>query len=153
MGALKLVFMATSRSASEPRFWPVQRLRGVHVLLVEDHEDLRELLAMALRSAGASVLEADGVTAAVAALRSEEFSVLVSDIAMPGRDGYDLLRWARSPDAPRTTRTIPAVAVTAFTSAADRAKALASGFAEHVSKPVDMPMLIETVARLAAVES
>ena len=145
--------MATNGTASQPRFWPVQRLRGVRVLLVEDHEDLRELLAMALRGAGASVFEADGVTAAVTALQSEEFSVVVSDIAMPGRDGYDLLRWARSPDAPRTTRTIPAVAVTAFCSAADRAKALDAGFAEHVSKPVDMTKLIEIVASLAPVES
>jgi CheY-like chemotaxis protein len=145
--------MATSHTASAPGFWPIQRLRGVRVLLVEDHEDLRELLAMALRGAGATVFEADGVPAATAALRSDEFSVLVSDIAMPGQDGYDLLRWARSLDAPRRTRTVPAVAVTAFTSAADRAKALAAGFAEHVSKPVDMPMLIEIVAHLAAVES
>jgi CheY-like chemotaxis protein len=122
------------------------------VLLVEDHEDLRELLAMALRGAGANVFDVDGVTAAIAALRSVQFSVLVSDIAMPGRDGYDLMRWVRSVDAPRTTREIPAVAVTAFSSAADRAKALAAGFAEHVSKPVDMPMLIDTVARLAGVD-
>lgn len=145
--------MATSRAAAAPRFWPLQRLRGVRVLLVEDHEDLRDLLAMALRAAGASVFEVDGVTAAIAALRSDQFSVLVSDIAMPERDGYDLMQWARSLDAPRTTRALPAVAVTAFSSAADRAKALAAGFAEHVSKPVDMPMLIEIVARLAAVES
>ena len=122
-------------------------------MLVEDHEDLRELLAMAFRSAGASVFEADGVKAAVAALQSGEFSVLVSDIAMPGLDGYDLMRWIRSPEAPEATRVIQAVAVTAFASATDRAKALAAGFAEHVSKPVDIPILIEIVARLAAAES
>src|SRR6478735_7191112 len=95
-----MALMATCPTASAPQFWPLQRLRGVRVLLVEDHEDLRELLAMALRGAGASVCEVDGVTAAVAALRSSAISVLVSDIAMPGRDGYDLLRWTRSLDAP-----------------------------------------------------
>src|SRR6188768_2946390 len=101
--------MATSRTAAAPQFWPLQRLRGVRVLLVEDHEDLRELLAMAMRAAGASVFEADGVAAAVAALQGNQFSVLVSDIAMPGRDGYDLMRWARSLDAPEATRAIQAV--------------------------------------------
>ena len=145
--------MATSQIARAPRFWPAQRLRGVRVLLVEDHDDLRELLALAFRSAGASVFEVDGVTAAVTALQSDEFSVLVSDIAMPGLDGYDLLRWIRSPEAPEATRVIQAVAVTAFASDTDRAKALAAGFAEHVSKPVDIPILIEIVARLAAAES
>ena len=55
--------------------------------------------------------------------------------------------------ATKRPRTIPAVAVTAFSSAADRAKALDAGFAEHVSKPVDMAKLIEIVARLAPVES
>lgn len=145
--------MATSHTVSAPQFWPRQRLRGVRVLLVEDHEDLRELLAMTLRAVGANVFEVDGVGAAVDALRGAEFSVLVSDIAMPGRDGYDLLKWARSLDAPPAARALPAVAVTAFGSETDRAKALAAGFAAHVSKPVDMPLLLDIVARLAAVES
>jgi CheY-like chemotaxis protein len=109
-------------------------------------------MALALRGAGANVTEADSVVVAVDALRRDKFSVLVSDIAMPGQDGYDLIRWLRSSDAPRTSRTIPALAVTAFSSPEDRAKALAAGFAEHVPKPVDVPMLIDIVARLGAVE-
>ena len=80
-------------------------------------------------------------------------TVLVSDIAMPGQDGYDLIRWVRSLDAPQTARNIPAVAVTAFVRSEDREKALAAGFAEHVPKPVEMSKLIDVVARLGALES
>jgi CheY-like chemotaxis protein len=147
---LLLRLMMTSPAASAHQHRTVEHLTGVSVLVVEDHEDLRELLAMGLRNEGASVTETDGVDTALCALRSREFSLLVSDIAMPGRDGYDLIRWVRSVDAPRATRSIPAVAVTALASAADRAKALAAGFTEHVAKPIDMPMLIEILARLAA---
>ena len=145
--------MVTRRTASAPQPQPVSRLDGLRLLLVEDHDDARELLALALRGAGASVTEADSVPVAVDALQRDEFSVLLSDIAMPGQDGYDLLRWVRSVDAPRTTRTIPAVAVTAFAAPGDRAKALAAGFAEHVAKPVEMSTLIEIVARLGTAEN
>lgn len=144
--------MVTRQTASGPQLQPVSRLDGLRLLLVEDHDDARELLALALRGAGASVTEADSVRVAVAALQRDIFSVLVSDIAMPGQDGYDLLRWVRSLDAPRTTRTIPAVAVTAFAAPEDRAKALAAGFAAHIAKPVEMSTLIEIVARLGTAE-
>jgi CheY-like chemotaxis protein len=145
--------MVTIRPASAPQVRRPPHLHGLRLLLVEDHDDARELLAHALRGAGAIVTEADSVAGAVDALRRDEFSVLVSDIAMPGQDGYDLIRWVRSIDAPRTMRTIPAVAVTAFSAPEDRAKALAAGFAEHVPKPVEMSMLIDIVARLGTAES
>jgi CheY-like chemotaxis protein len=130
---------------------PPSALAGLRLLLVEDHDDARELLAIALRNAGASVTEADCVPVAVDALRSEEFSVLISDIAMPGQDGYDLMRWVRSVDAPRNARAIPAVAVTAFTDPEDRKLAFAVGFAEHLPKPVALSTLIDVVARLGSV--
>jgi len=145
--------MATGEPASAPPIRLDSRLQGLRLLIVDDHDDARELLAIALRGAGARVTEADCVTVAVDALLQNEFSVLVSDIAMPGSDGYDLIRWVRSFDAPRTARSMPAVAVTAFASAGDRARAFAAGFAEHVPKPVEMSRLIDIVARLGAAES
>jgi CheY-like chemotaxis protein len=132
---------------------PASGLLGLRLLLVEDHDDARELLAIALRNAGANVTEADSVAVAVDALQRGDFSVLVSDIAMPGQDGYDLMRWVRSSEAPRNTRALPAVAVTAFTDPEDRRKALAVGFAEHVPKPVELSALIDIVARLGSVTS
>jgi CheY-like chemotaxis protein len=126
-------------------------LQGLSLLLVDDHDDARELLATVLSGAGASVTEADGVAGAIEAFQRDEFSVLVSDIGMPGRDGYDLIRWVRSLDAPSTARSIPAVAVTAFGAPKDRERALAAGFGEHVPKPFEPATLIEIIARLATV--
>jgi CheY-like chemotaxis protein len=140
--------MVTRRSASAPNIPALPRLQGLSLLVVDDHDDARDLLATLLRGAGANVTEAESVVMAVDALRREAFSVLVSDIAMPGQDGYDLIRWIRSPDAPGSARSIPAVAVTAFGMPEDRARALAAGFEEHVPKPVEVATLIEIIARL-----
>jgi CheY-like chemotaxis protein len=121
----------------------------LNVLVVDDHEDARELMAMILEHAGAQVRQADSVPVALRAAAEEEFCVLVSDIAMPGEDGYDLIRRLRSGDGLPHARTVPAVAVTAFAATEDRKKALAAGFQEHLAKPLDATSLIEAVARLA----
>jgi CheY-like chemotaxis protein len=129
---------------------PADSLSGLQLLLVEDHEDTRELLAMSLRRAGATVIEAPSVSVAIEELRNGDFAVLVSDIGMPDQDGYDLMRWVRSSDAPEKTRAIPAIAVTAFTDLEHRKRALAVGFAEHLAKPVKLTTLIAAVARLGS---
>ncbi len=139
--------MSPSQRALAPAGRP---LDGLRILLVEDHDDTRELLALVLRDAGATITEANGVAAAIDALTRDPFSVLVSDIAMPDQDGYDLIRWLRSSALPDSRRNMPAVAVTAFGATEDRANALREGFVEHLTKPVDAAKLIAAVARVAA---
>ncbi len=95
-------------------------LQGVRVLLVEDERDTRELLSVALAGYGARVRAAASVNEALDALRAAVPDVLVSDIGMPGRDGYDLLDAVRSADEPRIS-TVPAIALTAYAKPEDRA--------------------------------
>jgi CheY-like chemotaxis protein len=125
-------------------------LQGFHVLVVDDHEDARELVALVLEGAGARVTQAESVRVAMSAIAGDDFSVLVSDIGMPMEDGYDLIRRLRVDADSHRRRPLPAVAVTAFTQPEDRKKALAAGFQEHIAKPFDGPALVEVVARLAA---
>lgn len=124
-------------------------LLNIHVLVVDDHDDARELVAMALEGAGAKVTQADSVPSAIAAVANDDFAVLVSDIGMPGEDGYALIRRVRAGETGTRAARIPAVAVTAFSAPEDRRKALSAGFQEHVAKPFEIAALVELVARLA----
>ena len=122
-------------------------LRGVHVLAVDDEHDALGLLRDTLEVAGARV---STMTSAQAALdRIEELTpdVLVTDIGMPGMDGYDLIKRVRLSPVP-AVRDVPAAALTAFARSDDRAKALQSGFEMHLSKPVDPGELVAAVASL-----
>ena len=122
-------------------------LAGVRVLVVEDMADTRELIAVALRSRGAEVFSAASGFEGLATLAETRPDVVVSDIAMPGMDGYTFVRHLQE----RTLlerparRPIPAVAVTAFASHEDRVRALDAGFQAHVAKPVDMEVLVATL--------
>jgi CheY-like chemotaxis protein len=136
---------AARRSATANRM-----LGDVHVLVVDDQEDARELIAMVLESAGAKVTQADSVPAAMRALAAVDFGVLVSDIGMPVKDGYDLIKRVRVGAGPIQSSNIPAVAVTAFAAPADRSKALAAGFQEHLAKPFELDVLVDVVTRLAS---
>jgi CheY-like chemotaxis protein len=124
------------------------KLRDVLVLVVDDNEDTLDLIAIALESEGASVMQAASVPAAMNIVQSNRLDVLVSDIGMPGEDGYDLMRRLRADGS--NARQLPAVAVTAFGAREDRLKALAVGFQEHLAKPFDARSLVDVVARLAA---
>jgi CheY-like chemotaxis protein len=124
-------------------------LEGLHILVVDDEVDARELFAMVLRSTGARVTVAGGVDEALAAFVAGRPDVLISDIGMPGEDGYSLIRRVRSLSAD-AGGSIPAVALTAFTSREHRERALASGFTMHVPKPVDPDRLIAVAIELAA---
>ena len=126
-----------------------QRLARLHILVVDDEVDARELFAMVLRSTGASVTAAGSVDQALAAFSKERPDILVSDIGMPGQDGYSLIRRVRMLSAEAGGR-IPAVALTAFTGADHRARALDAGFTMHVGKPIDPDRLIEVATQLAA---
>jgi len=125
------------------------RLRSLNVLVVDDHEDSRELLAMILEGAGAKVTQAESVSVALQAVAANDFGVLVSDIGMPGEDGYALISRLRSASESPERRAIPAVAVTAFSAPEDRNRVLAAGFQAYLSKPVDVEALVDVVARLA----
>jgi signal transduction histidine kinase/CheY-like chemotaxis protein len=121
-------------------------LRGVRVLVVDDEPDARELLQLVLESASAEVCAVDAVTTAIDVLVAFRPMVVIADIAMPGQDGYQLLRKIR--DADPTRGPLPVVAVTAYASQDDSRRALAAGFARHIGKPVDHEMLIRTVAEV-----
>jgi signal transduction histidine kinase/CheY-like chemotaxis protein len=120
-------------------------LHGVRVLVVDDQSDARELVATVLFDAGARVIEASSAAEAVAALSTANAMVLVADIGMPVEDGYSLIRAVRSNAA---TSRIPALALTAYARAEDRAKARAAGFDDHAAKPVDPEELVHRIAAL-----
>jgi len=126
---------------------PAPRLDGLRVLVVDDEADARELMAAALEASGARVQLADSARAAFSILENAAVDVLLSDIAMPEEDGYALIRRVRS-SLFRDVATIPAAAVTAFTSAEDRARALAAGFQVHLPKPYEPLQLLRVVDRL-----
>jgi signal transduction histidine kinase/CheY-like chemotaxis protein len=123
-----------------------QRLAGVRILLVEDDPDSRELFHDALTELGAVVTSARDAEEAMAALVASAADVFITDIGMPGQDGYALLKRVREE---RSASELPAIALTAFASARDKQRALDEGFQAHLSKPVDfaaLTLLIETLA-------
>jgi CheY-like chemotaxis protein len=120
------------------------QLLGIRVLVVDDESDAREALEGILRYHGAIVHSASSVAQALRTLDDTPVDVLLADIAMPGRDGYDLIRTIR-----RQRNMIPAAAVTAFTGEEDRARAIAAGYQVHLGKPAQPERLLATVLRLA----
>ena len=134
-------------SEAEPQ--PLASLAGVSVLIVDDEEDAREVLTLILQDQGAEVRAVASVAAALESIRERVPDVLVSDIGMPGEDGHVLLRKLRSLSAEQGGQ-VPAVALTAYATPADTARALAAGFNRHVRKPIASAEIIEAVAVMAA---
>jgi signal transduction histidine kinase/CheY-like chemotaxis protein len=124
-------------------------LDGLRVLVVEDDADSRELLLAVLRQCRAEVRAVPGVAEALDAFDTWHPDVLVSDIEMPGEDGYALIRQVRA-RAPERGGQTPAAALTAYARAEDRMRALLAGFQIHVPKPVEPAELAAVVASLAA---
>ncbi len=120
---------------------------GSRFCVVEDEEDSRELLVQAMAVRGAEVAWAGSVVEAVREFERFNPDVLVSDIAMPDADGYDLIRHVRELPADRGGLT-PAVAVTAHAQRAALEQALTAGFQRYVPKPVDVDELVATIAEL-----
>ena len=127
-------------------------LDGIRVMIVEDERDAREVLVAMLEHRGAVVLAASSAAEAVNVLahapNGSMPDVLVSDIGMPGEDGFDLITRVRAMK-PEQGGGIPAIALTAYARAEDRARVLAAGFQRHVAKPVEPSLLATTVANLA----
>jgi signal transduction histidine kinase len=123
-------------------------LAGLRVLVLDDEADTRELLTTALEQHGARVAAVATVPEILAALDRESFDVLVSDIGLPGEDGYSMIRKVRARGAERGGN-LPAAALTAYARSEDRVRALSAGFQMHLSKPIDPAELVATIAALA----
>jgi len=124
-------------------------LGGVRVLVVDDEADARELIVAIVSPHGAEVATAASADEALARLSSFDADVLLSDIGMPGRDGYELIAAVRASSDPRI-RATPAAALTAFARASDRERAIEAGFDAHLAKPIDHDRLVATLVSLAA---
>lgn len=122
------------------------QLAGTRILLVEDEYASRDVLAELLRHAEAVVFDVKSGDEALRLLEEQDVDVLVSDIGLPGMDGYELIRRIRA--GGRAGRDLPAVALTAFASREDRRKALVTGFQVHLPKPVDHSELCAVIANL-----
>jgi PAS domain S-box-containing protein len=131
---------------SEDAF-PPEHLRGLNVMVVDDELSVRELLGLTLAKCGASVTLAASVREALAALANLSPDVVVSDIAMPGMDGYEFIHKLRELVRPRDGREVPVIALTACASGQDRDLALQAGFDRHLTKPVDPAELVRAIAQ------
>jgi PAS domain S-box-containing protein len=120
-------------------------LSGVKVLIVDDHDEGRELIARVLSECEAEVMAASTAEEALRCIEQAKPHVLVSDIGMPDVDGYELLRRVRALGYSSGGR-LPAIALTAFARPEDRTRALRAGYLAHISKPVDLSELVATVA-------
>jgi hypothetical protein len=122
-------------------------IEGVRVLVVDDEPDARALIKRFLADCDAIVTTAGSANEAVNLVQSGEFDVLVSDIGMPGEDGYSLIQRVRALQ-PQSGGDTPAIALTAYARADDRVKAVMAGFQHHVAKPVEPAELIAMFANL-----
>jgi signal transduction histidine kinase len=118
-------------------------LKGVAILVVDDEEDARDLIATLLRSKGADVRTSHSAEAALKLIASMPFAAMVSDVAMPMLDGYDLMQRIRG-----LGLSLPAVALTAYSRDEDRRRALDAGFQDYISKPVEPEALVSIVSGL-----
>ena len=137
---------AAAAAPIDPARLPLVRLDRVRILVVDDEPDARRALTRALQTVGAFVTAASGVAEAIALLPQTNPEVLLSDLAMPDEDGFDLIRMVRR--GGRTVRDLPAVALTAFADRHTRREAMLAGFQTHVAKPIDPHELVEVVASL-----
>jgi PAS domain S-box-containing protein len=120
-------------------------LQGLRLLVVDDEPDHLEMTSQMLRLEGATVATACGAQEALRAVCTDAPDVVVLDIAMPGVDGYELLRTLRA----AAKGALPAIALTGYASPNDAARAAAAGFEYHLAKPFELQALREQIARLA----
>lgn len=123
---------------------PARLAEGLRVLVIEDDSDSRDLVETLLADRGATVTAVASVADAIAAFAASTPDVVLSDIAMQGRDGYALIQWIR--EQPGDAGRVPAIALTAYAGEADRRRVMAAGFQAFVAKPFDSDMLVATVA-------
>lgn len=124
------------------------RLDELKILVVDDEADTRDLLKQGLEYCGAKVSVAGSAAEAVEAIMAKMPDILISDIGMPGVDGYDLIRQVRRLPAANGGK-VPAIALTAYTRIEDRLQALRAGYDMHVPKPVELAELVAVAASVA----
>ena len=124
-------------------------LQGISILVVEDDDDTRELLKVLLETQGGAVTATPSVQEALLSYDRSRPSVIVADIGMPDYNGYTLISRVRSRDRERGT-IVPAIALTAFTTAIDRDTVLSAGFQVHMPKPFEPSQLISVIVDLVA---
>jgi CheY-like chemotaxis protein len=124
-------------------------LTGQVVVIIDDDDDCRELLATLLEGRNARVIQAGSASEGLAQVREQRPTVVVSDIAMPGEDGYSFARRLRALPGEQGG-SVPAIALSAFNQPRDRDAALAAGFSKHLAKPIDMSDLCAQIRRLAS---
>jgi len=116
------------------------------VVIVEDDADTREVVGLMLRESGAEVVGVDSTAAALDAIQTTPPDVLISDIGLADRDGYDLIRAVRR--LPGDRGGVPAIALSAFARDSDRLDALRAGYDRHLAKPVEPRSLRSAVVEL-----
>ncbi len=138
--------MSFSEAEAEAEVEVEVSLHGLRVLLVEDDQNARHAFSLMLGSFGAEVKAVESASAALAIIEEFKPNVLVSDIAMPGEDGYSLIGKIRALES--ELRKIPALALTAYAGQSDIQQALLAGFQSHMAKPVDADELALAISRL-----
>jgi len=140
--------VARGSAVRPPPAWDVPpELARLHVLVVDDDRDGREMIGMVLEQCGTRVTLAGSVREALAAFALDRPDVVLSDIGMPGEDGYELIRQIRALGA-EAGGTVPAASLTAYAGVEDRRRALLAGFNMHVPKPVDPAELVAVIGSL-----
>ncbi|WP_375510079.1 PAS domain S-box protein [uncultured Nostoc sp.] len=139
------IYLNSHESEQQPDDSP--DLNGVKVLLVDDERDTRELIAFILEQSGAVVIQAASAVEALRVMPQFQPNLLLSDIGMPEVDGYMLMRQIRAM-SPEQGGTIPAIALTAYAAEVDYQQAIAAGFEQHITKPVEPAKLIRAIANL-----
>ncbi|MET4578868.1 response regulator [Ottowia thiooxydans] len=125
-----------------------EELNGIRILVVEDDQEAADLLGLILQERGATVSISGDYEAAVASLERTGADLLISDIGLPGKDGYELIRHVRASSSPYSR--IPAIALTAFGREADKQAAIAAGFDLHSAKPLQPQKLLVAIKSLMA---
>jgi len=143
---IEAVIKAREIATSENGLTTMPQLSGVNVLLVDDDSDTLHVMATALEGRQANVTAVSSAGEAIQAIKQQRPDVLVSDIAMPDLDGYDLIAKVRLLEN-GAAQSIPAVAITAYAKEEDRKRALSSGFQIYLAKPVELTELVKVVAR------
>lgn len=121
------------------------RDRKLRLLVVDDEPDIRLMLDLFFRNAGHEVISLPSATAALDAARHERFDAVVSDVGMPGMDGYELAAALRKLP---TYATVPLIAMTGLVEHRDRHQALQAGFNHHLTKPINLNALLKIITKL-----
>ena len=135
-----------AEAQSRERLKSQQILSGLHVLIVDDDKDTLDLLSAALTQRSASVTAVSSAAAAIDSIKTSRPDVLISDIAMPGEDGYELIQKVQALDG---VPQIPAIAITAYAKEEDKQRALSAGYQRYLSKPIELGEFISAVAEAA----